>query len=433
MEKTWNSKKNIVVILFFITVVIVGSIYLSWLITKQEEEQCMRSLYESTRELAQNIYEQMISAQEVLEIVAKTMEQSEEVDSQEVKSILRDFQSCMMISHLEILLPDDTVLLPNGTCVDVSGKLSFEEEAAQGVHVSDRSADLDGEENAILRYFMPVKKNEETIAVLYAVIDLQELSQIWNINLYDGNADVIILDAKTEEILVDTWHGTLGMLSDFFSRSTKKGYSIEQLRDDTENQREGHTVFLSQSTGDYLYFTYVPIGLNDWMLSLFVPEWIVFKNVHEIRRILFSFILIEVIFTCWCCFLIIRNIMRDSHVKHELLQQNLQLAKAEKDVAVLANEAKANAEAAAEVARIEAEAQAEQSVIKAQANADSTKIKAEAEAEAISKVTGALTEEYIDYITAENWNGELPKVQTGGSGSTIVDVGNFLASEENVG
>ena len=341
MEKTWNSKKNIVVVLFFITVVIVGSIYLSLLITKQEEEQCMNSLYESTRELAQNIYEQMISAQEVLEIVAKTMEQSEEVDSQEVKSILRDFQSCMMISHLEILLPDDTVLLPDGTCVDVSGKLSFEEEAAQGVHVSDRSADLDGEENAILRYFMPVKRNEETIAVLYAVIDLQELSQIWNINLYDGNADVIILDAKTEEILVDTWHGTLGMLSDFFTRSTKKGYSIEQLRDDTENQREGHTVFLSQSTGDYLYFTYVPIGINDWMLSLFVPEWIVFKNVHEIRRILFSFILIEVIFTCWCCFLIIRNIMRDSHVKHELLRQNLQLAKAEKDVAVLANEAKA--------------------------------------------------------------------------------------------
>ena len=131
------------------------------------------------------------------------------------------------------------------------------------------------------------------------------------------------------------------MLSDFFSRSTKKGYSIEQLQDDTENQREGHTVFLSQSTGDYLYFTYVPIGLNDWMLSLFVTEWIVFKNVHEIRRILFSFVLIEVIFTCWCCFLIIRNIMRDSHVKHELLRQNLQLAKAEKDVAVLANEAKA--------------------------------------------------------------------------------------------
>lgn len=94
---------------------------------------------------------------------------------------------------------------------------------------------------------------------------------------------------------------------------------------------------------------------------------------------------------------------------------------------------KANAEAAAQVAKIEAEAQAEQQIIKAQSKAEAMKIEAEAEAEAISKVTGALTDEYIDYVTAENWNGELPKVQSG-SGATIVDVGNFLAEKtENVG
>lgn len=118
----------------------------------------------------------------------------------------------------------------------------------------------------------------------------------------------------------------------------------------------------------------------------------------------------------------------------EEAKQDAEKAELDRQTAVAQAEvAKANAEAAAEVARIEAEAQAEQSVIKAQANADSTKIKAEAEAEAIAKVTGALTEEYIDYITAENWNGELPKVQSGNSGATIVDVGDFLASEENVG
>ena len=111
----------------------------------------------------------------------------------------------------------------------------------------------------------------------------------------------------------------------------------------------------------------------------------------------------------------------------EEAKQDAEKAELDRQTAVAQAEvAKANAEAAAEVARIEAEAAAEQSVIKAQANADATKIKAEAEAEAISKVTGALTEEYINYITAENWNGELPKVQSGAGGSMIMDVGNVL-------
>lgn len=112
----------------------------------------------------------------------------------------------------------------------------------------------------------------------------------------------------------------------------------------------------------------------------------------------------------------------------EEAKQDAEKAELDKQTAIAQAEVtKANAEAAAEVARIEAEAAAEQSVIKAQAAADATKIKAEAEAEAIAKVTGALTDEYIDYITAENWNGELPKVQSGSNGSTIVDVGNIMS------
>lgn len=92
--------------------------------------------------------------------------------------------------------------------------------------------------------------------------------------------------------------------------------------------------------------------------------------------------------------------------------------------------AKINAEAEAEQSMIKAEADAEQTRIKAQASADATRIKAEAEAEAIAKKTAAITEEYIDLVTAENWNGSLPMIQ--GAGGTIVDIGDALTGE-NVG
>lgn len=89
--------------------------------------------------------------------------------------------------------------------------------------------------------------------------------------------------------------------------------------------------------------------------------------------------------------------------------------------------AKINAQAEAEQAMIKVESEAEQTRVKAQASADATRIKAEAEAEAISKKTAAITKDYIDYVTAENWNGELPTVQ--GSSGTIVDIGNVLNND----
>lgn len=88
--------------------------------------------------------------------------------------------------------------------------------------------------------------------------------------------------------------------------------------------------------------------------------------------------------------------------------------------------AKIQAEADADVAKIKAEAEAEQLVIKANSQAESTRVKADAEAEAIRKKTEALTDEYVDYVIAENWNGELPKIQSGAGGSMIMDVGNVL-------
>lgn len=102
-------------------------------------------------------------------------------------------------------------------------------------------------------------------------------------------------------------------------------------------------------------------------------------------------------------------------------QQELELANIEAETAQI------QAEKDRQVARIQAEKdkevatiQAEQEIIAAEAKAKATLIEAEAEADANKKIAASLTNELIDKIKYEQWNGELPKV----SGVTsIVDVG----------
>ena len=73
----------------------------------------------------------------------------------------------------------------------------------------------------------------------------------------------------------------------------------------------------------------------------------------------------------------------------------------------------------AELARVRLEAQ--QQVAKAEADkeaaqleADARKIRADAEAFAVQRVTKELNAQYVDYIRAQRWNGELPRFTGGG-------------------
>lgn len=87
-------------------------------------------------------------------------------------------------------------------------------------------------------------------------------------------------------------------------------------------------------------------------------------------------------------------------------QQELELANIE------AQTAKVNANKEKEVAQIEAE----KAIIEAEAEAEVIRIAAEAEADANRKIAGSLTNELIEKIKYEQWDGKLPTV----SGSSAI-------------
>lgn len=124
---------------------------------------------------------------------------------------------------------------------------------------------------------------------------------------------------------------------------------------------------------------------------------------------------------------------RASITKKVTAQQTLELAQIEKETAEVQAEkdkkvALINAEKEKETAAIEAErikinaqAEAERIKIKAQADADAVKIAAEAEAKANKEIAESLTQELIEKIKVEKWNGNVPQVQ-GSSSTPIVRV-----------
>ena len=73
------------------------------------------------------------------------------------------------------------------------------------------------------------------------------------------------------------------------------------------------------------------------------------------------------------------------------------------------------AKQAAERERITAEAEADKLKVSADAEAYSIRVKAEAEATANEKIASSVTQDLIDYLQAQNWDGKLPGTYVGSS------------------
>lgn len=114
-------------------------------------------------------------------------------------------------------------------------------------------------------------------------------------------------------------------------------------------------------------------------------------------------------------------------------QQELELANIEaKTAKVQADKDKEVALIAAEQEKEKASIKAEQDRIAAEGQAEATRIKAEAEAQANKEIAESLTPELIQKQKIDKWNGDVPKVQTGGSSAAIIDTGDLLSEDTSV-
>lgn len=265
-------------------------------INHREEERSFERLYEEAGGIADEIEYNMKNDREELEMIAAVVASYNDLGSKELWSLLDSYTTIGMMSRVEMLLPDNTVITKGGQRIDAEGRLSFSEEASLREHISDRETDLTGDEEYIVRHYVPVRKDNETIAMLYGVIELGTLPDSIANKPHDGDAAIYVIDGETGDFLVDTWHpGETGNIWALGERKMAPGYDQKQLEQGLIDGKDGYVVFVSASIGEYLYFCYKPMNINQWRIALSVPEDVVFQNADEIKGALNYAFIFEII------------------------------------------------------------------------------------------------------------------------------------------
>ena len=133
---------SLVTTVIMILLIVAVSFWATRTISRMEEERSLERLYEETGSLADNIEMYMNNDREELEMLSAVITHYEDPSSPELWNLLDSHTNVGLMSRIELLLPGDIVLTSGGKPVDASGLISFEEEAAKGIHISDRELDI---------------------------------------------------------------------------------------------------------------------------------------------------------------------------------------------------------------------------------------------------------------------------------------------------
>ena len=278
---------NLFTTICFILFLSIGFFVVTTLLRAYSVEYCLHILRQEAQNTKNNINRHISTFQNDIDVLASIIEQEDDLASTQVQRTLECYENKDLISRVGILFPDNQIMLPNGNFPVSAGTFSFEQLAEKGSFFSNAEPDTQNPDHWILYYSTPVKSLHGDRGILIGMIDLEEISHHFEINMFDGNASLYIVDPQNMNLILDTLHGHPGADDAKKDHPIKNGFSEEQIFQDFSEGESGLSAYFSTSLHEFLYTAYEPIQINHWFLLLSVPESTVLEGAEYIKTILF--------------------------------------------------------------------------------------------------------------------------------------------------
>lgn len=273
-----HGRENIVAAIILKIFIAVGFFVVLLLLRSYSIDFCLRTLEQKAQEAQRDIYLQYSSIQDHMEMLAGIIGTNEDITSEHVVETLQMNARLDVVSRLGIILEDGRIFHQDGTISMPTGAATATSDDAC-IELYDFESD-----HPFLLFTNPIEKNGKIEGTLFGLIEPHDLSHYFEVNIFDGNANIYIIDTQNMDYIMDTVHGeALHALEDY---PIKKGYSKEQIVKDFEEGAGGRTAYFSERNHEYLYTAYEPIGLYDWYVLVTVPESTVFEETKYIGKVL---------------------------------------------------------------------------------------------------------------------------------------------------
>ena len=122
-------------------------------------------------------------------------------------------------THWEICFPDESGVRTNGETFKLLPKYSFRDRVKKGFTVSERRTSLKDDKTQIIMLSNPIFKDGKCVGIISAVIELKEFARAFHSNIYGQQADIMLFERESGDVLINSWESTLGNMKNGGKRS----------------------------------------------------------------------------------------------------------------------------------------------------------------------------------------------------------------------
>ena len=282
MATTYERKKRKQnnILYTIITAIVICTVFLSMVTSfyTDAENEAYEMLHIQTKQIKDDLTLQLKSDKENLVTMANFA--AKLYAGGESYSLMFDsFKPIGLFSRIGILNPDGTFITKDET-VDLSGKISFTEEALKGEHITGRTLSYSRPGEKVVRSAVPIKVDGKTVGMMYGIIKIETINEKYNNMAKELDAQLFVYDKGTGKFIIDTIDKNPGELSQFKDREYNDDYTYETL----VNTDKGYTSFKSIFTGEDLYVHYSTIDDFKWGIMLARYESQVFEKTHKVAQ-----------------------------------------------------------------------------------------------------------------------------------------------------
>lgn len=284
MERTSGvtGKKNkrilytviVAMLLLGLLITLIGYIYTN---TKEEG---LENLHIQTKDVKDDFELQMISDTEnlftIANLASKLYTEGEQLDP-----IVLSFEEIGLIENIGFLLPDNVILTKVGR-MKAPEELNFKEEVARETYISGIVEDMTLPGRNVIRIAIPVEVEDKVVAILYGMINAQDLEERLLENAAYSSTQIFVIDRTNGKFIVNTISNKFEDISVFEDREFREGYNYKDFKRNILSGEKGFSAFVSKvEKGRTFYLHYSPLDIVDWEIVLAEPEDSVFMKAHQ--------------------------------------------------------------------------------------------------------------------------------------------------------
>ncbi len=298
---------------------------------QSETEKCWAELYVARDSVAREISSQLSMNLKALDLASEAIVLNAEEslqDTQKVQEYLAYVQRDTIFERIDVLYPNNDILVQDGGIVNFGGALTYAELAAKDTHISQRVVDFhkpkdeNGNTNYVLHAFSPIPlygEDGNPAAILCATVSCARLAEIFTGANYGDNARLYMIDTRDGHFVLDKWDTELPSLDSMESLEMLAGYEGRDVNAEIKNREEGGVAFISGRTGEACYMAYKMVAGTDFSLAILVQNDVVFFAIDEMKDTLMRVGVLEMafllFFVVWIYLVLRRSVKLESRAK----------------------------------------------------------------------------------------------------------------------